>query len=88
MLIYQPTTELFRFRRKTTLRINPDHIPDLHWKLPDTFHTTNIGQIEIEDNTIHDINTLTYTDHISLSTETYTTQSKREPLVCSVLPIT
>ena len=75
-----------QFGRRTTLRLNPDHILELHWKLSDTYHTTNIGQREIKDNTIHDINTLT--DHISLSTETCTTQSKREPLVCSVLPIT
>ena len=33
------------FGRKTTLRINPDQIPDLHWKLANTYHTTNIGQI-------------------------------------------
>ena len=77
-----------RFGRKTSLRLNPDHILELHWKLTDTYHTTNIGQTEIEDNTIHDINSLTYTDHISLSKETYTTQSKCEPLVCSILPIT
>ena len=32
-----------QFGRKTTLRINPDQIPDLHWKLIDTHHTTNIG---------------------------------------------
>ena len=32
------------FGRKTTLGINPDHIPDLHWKLADTYHTTVIGQ--------------------------------------------
>ena len=32
------------FGRKTTLRINPKQIPDLHWQLADTFHTTNIGQ--------------------------------------------
>ena len=77
-----------QFGRRTTLRLNPDHILELHWKLTDTYHTTNIGQTEVEDNTIHDINTLTYTDNISLSTETYTIQSKCEPLVCSVLPIT
>ena len=66
------------FGRKTTLRIDPDHIPELHWKLTDTYHTTNIGQTEVKDNTIHDItlNTLTHTGNISLSTETYTTQSK------------
>ena len=78
------------FRRKTTLRINPDQIPDLHWKLVDTYHTTNIGQTEVKDNTIHNItlNTHINTDNISLSTETYTTHSGREPLVCSLLPIT
>ena len=31
------------FGRKTILRINPKHIPDLHWQLTDTYHTTNIG---------------------------------------------
>ena len=31
------------FGRKTTLRMNPDKIPDLHWNLVNTYHTTNIG---------------------------------------------
>ena len=45
------------FGRKTTLRINPDQIPDLHWKLTNTYHTTNIGQTEIGNTSIsiHDI---------------------------------
>ena len=49
------------FGRRTTLRINPKQIPDLHWQLPDTFHTTNIGQ-----STLHvctpsvDVNTLSF----------------------------
>ena len=30
------------FGRKTTLRLNPDKILDLHWSLADTYHTTNI----------------------------------------------
>ena len=79
-----------RFGRKTTLRINPDQIPDLHWKLANTYHTTDIGQTEITSVSIHDItiNTFTYTCNTSLSTETYTTQSRCEPLVCSVLPLT
>ena len=34
------------FRRKTMLRINPDHIPDLHWKLANTYHNTSIGYTE------------------------------------------
>ena len=51
-----------RFGRKTTLRINPDKIPDLHWKLADTYHTTNIGQTEITDNIVHDITLSTHMD--------------------------
>ena len=31
------------FGRKAALRMNPDKIPDLHWQLVDTHHTTNIG---------------------------------------------
>ena len=34
--------------RKATLRMNPDKIPDLHWKLANTYHTTNIGQINLK----------------------------------------
>ena len=40
------------FGRKTTLRINPDHIPDLHWKLANTYHTTSIGYTEPLSTTI------------------------------------
>ena len=36
------------FGRKTTLRINPKQIPDLHWQLEDSFHTTNIGQSTLQ----------------------------------------
>ena len=79
------------FGRKTTLRINPDQIPDLHWKLTNTYHTTNIGQSEIGNTivSIHDITVKTF-NHVcktSLSTETYTTQSRCDPLVCSVIPL-
>ena len=50
------------FGRKSTLRINPDQIPDLHWKLTNTYHTTNIGQTEIEITSvsIHDITVNTF----------------------------
>ena len=34
------------FGRKATRRMNPDKIPDLHWNLANTYHTTNIGQID------------------------------------------
>ena len=86
------------FGRKTTLRINPNQIPDLHWKLANTYHTTNIGQLETECTTIsvHDITANTYsyiTDdkctewcRTSLSTKTYTTQSRRELTICSFIP--
>ena len=77
------------FGRRTTLRINPDQRLDLHWNLANTYHTTGIGQMEISDVSIHDItiNTFICTHNASLSTETYTTQSRCEPLVCSILPI-
>ena len=74
------------FGRKTTLRINPDQIPDLHWKLANTYHTTNIGQSEIGNMMIcvHDITvkTIHCVCKTSLSTETCTTQSRCEPTVC------
>ena len=76
------------FRRKTTLRINPDQIPDFHWKLADTYHTTVIGQTEVTNISVHDIfvNTSMCTDNLCLDTKTYTVQSRYEPL-CSLLPI-
>ena len=77
------------FGRKTTLRINPDQIPNLHWKLADTYHTTVIGQSEVTTMSVHDIliNTLTGTDNPCLDSKTYTVQSRCEPF-CSLLPIT
>ena len=79
------------FGRKTTLRINPDQILDLHWKLANTYHTTNIGQTDTGTTSIliHNITVKTFDGEYetSLSTETYTTQSRHEPLVCSVMPI-
>ena len=52
------------FGRKTTLRMNPDYIPDLHWKLVNTYHTTSIGHAEMQNTTasVHFINveTLSY----------------------------
>ena len=80
------------FGRKTTLRMNPDQIPDLHWKLTNTYHTTNIGQSEIGNTsiTIHDITVKTFDGMCmtNLNNETCTTQSRCESIVCSVIPIT
>ena len=79
-----------KFGRKAMLRINPDQIPDLHWELVNTYHTTNIGQITNKNHTVQDVtlNNPVDTDCTILDTETHTTQSKCEPPVCSVLPIT
>ena len=40
------------FRRKTTLRMNPDHIPDLHWNLANTYHTTSIGLMDTQNTVV------------------------------------
>ena len=69
--------------RRTTLRINPNQIPDLHWKLANTYHTTGIGQTEVTDVSIHDIivNTLTCNNNLCIDTKMYTIQSRHEPFV-------
>ena len=76
------------FGRKTTLRMNPNHILDLHWKLANTYHTTSIGYTEPLITTVsdHDINveTLSYAKGNKyeewcgtvLHTKTSTSQSK------------
>ena len=85
-----------RFGRKTTLRMNPSQILNLHWKLANTYHTTNIGQSKIGGTTIsvHDITVKTF-DYVtgdncmtSMNTKTCITQSRRESAVCSFIPIT
>ena len=80
------------FGRKTMLRINHDQIPDLHWKLANTYHTTNIGQTEIGNTnvSIHEITAKTFDSiyRTSLNTETCTTQSICESVVCSIIPNT
>ena len=87
------------FRSKTTLRMNPDCIPDLHWKLANTYHTTSIGHTEMQNTTVsvHYINVETLSHAggdkcrewcgATLNTETSTSQSKQELTVCSILPI-
>ena len=45
-----------KFGRKTTLRMNPNQVLDLHWKLANTYHTTNIRQLETGCTTISDRN--------------------------------
>ena len=76
--------------------MNPDKIPDLHWKLANTYHTTNIGHIGPQ---ILDVSTYCVdADSIShagrnkygifcgttSNTDTITLQSNNKPIVCSV----
>ena len=76
------------FGRKTTLRINHDYIPDLHWKLANTYHTTSIGYAETQCTTIS-VHYIAVDSHnnarssmneewcgTSLNTKTTTSQSK------------
>ena len=74
------------FGRKTTLRINPEQIPDLHWRLANKYHTTGIGQPEVISMSVHNINvkTLMCANNPCINTRTYTVQSRCEPL-CSRL---
>ena len=57
------------FGRKTTLRINPDQIPDLHWRLANTYHTTNIGQTDAGTTSmfIHNITVNSYNGEYKMS---------------------
>ena len=85
------------FGRKTTLRINPNKILDLHWSLADTYHTTNIGLIDsnamlISTNYI-DVDSLSYArgDKCKECCGTFlkmnvtVLQSNREPNVCHAI---
>ena len=52
------------FGRKTTCRLNPDSILDLHSCLADSYHTTNIGltisNTKAMSTNYKDVNTLSY----------------------------
>ena len=88
------------FGRKTTLRINPDYIPDLHWKLTNTYHTMSIGYAETWHTTISihyiTVDTLRYARsntcrewcRTSLNAKMTTSQSKQELTICSLIAIT
>ena len=67
-------------------------IPDLHWTLANTYHTMNIGQMEIGNMmiSVHDMTVKSFdcVCKTNLNTETCTTLSRYEPIVCSIIPIT
>ena len=79
--------------------MNPDHIPDLHWNLTDTYHTTSIGHANTQNTIVSghyiDVETLTHVRGdrcgdwcgTSLNTNTSTSQSNREITVCSIIAI-
>ena len=85
------------FGRKTTLRLNPDRIPDLHWSLADSYHTKDIGltisNTKIISTNYIDINTLSYAQGdkckmwcgVSLSTVVNTVQSNIKSIICSTV---
>ena len=88
------------FGRKTTLRMNPEHIPDLHWNLANMYHTITIGYMETQNTVISthyiDVETLSYArgdkcedwDGTILNTDTSVSWSGRHDIICSILPIT
>ena len=87
------------FGRKTTLRMNPDHIPDLHWNLAHTYYTTSIGHTDTQNTTVSahyiEVETLSYAKGdrcgdwcgMTLKTNMSTSQCNWENTICSILPI-
>ena len=88
------------FGRRSTFRLNPDKIPDLHWSLADSCHTTNIGLTISSTNPVStnyiDINTLSYAQGdkckmwcgVSLSNLVYTVQSITKSVIYSTVTCT
>ena len=76
--------------------MNPDKIPDLNWKLTNTYHTRNIGQAKFQATDISThcvaVDTISYVEGnkcgdwygITLNTDTHTLQSNIKPVVCSI----
>ena len=85
------------FGREATFRMNPDKIPDLNWKLVNTYHTTNIGQTRLQatDISTHcvDVDTISYAEGtkygnwygMTLNTDTITLHSNIKPVVCPTI---
>ena len=85
------------FGRKTTLRLNPDKIPDLHWSLADSYHTTNIGlaisSTMLMSTNYVDVDTLSHARGdkckewcgTTLKTDVNVLQSSTRPIVCHAI---
>ena len=77
--------------------MNPDTIPDLNWKLANTYHTTNIGQAKLQATNISshcvDVDTISYAGETkygnwygtALNMDTNTLQSNNKPVVCPTI---
>ena len=88
--------DYFAFRRKAALQMNPNQIPDLHWQLADTYHTTNIGLSELQMSNIitqsMDVHTLSHAggrkyENVCgaiLNMDTTTLNSNVNIIVCSI----
>ena len=85
------------FGRKSTLILNPDKIPDLHWNLADSYHTTGIGLTisstkDVSTNYI-DINIVSYAKGdkcnmwcgVTLNKHVATVQSNTKPIISSTV---
>ena len=72
--------------------MNPDKIPDLHWQLASTYHTTNVGQLGFQTPDIStygvDVDTINHAGGnkykslcgTTLNTDTSTLQSNNYPI--------
>ena len=88
------------FGRKSTLRLNPDKIPDLQWKLANSYHTTSIGLTIPSASVISthyiDTNTLSYAKGnecslwhgVSLNNNVTTVQSNTKTIPSSTITCT
>ena len=87
------------FGRKITLIMSPDHIPDLHWNLAHTYHTTSIGYADTQNTVVSahyiDVETLSCVRGnrcgdwcgTTLNTDTSVSQSNWHNTICFILPI-
>ena len=86
------------FGRKTALRMNPDHVPNLHWNLANTYYTTNIGYGDTQNTVVSthyiDMETLSYArgdrcddwNGTTLNTVMSVSWSSRHDIICSIPP--
>ena len=79
-------SRLFYFWKKSYTENESKQIPDLHWQLVDTYHTTNIGQSTLHMSTTSvDIHTLSFAGGRKYNNPYKTTiDSNVDTIVCSI----